>query len=506
MGIVIRQTIKGTIVNYIGTVVGFITTFFVLVRFLSAEEIGLTRVLIDAAMLFVALAQLGTSSSAMRYYPYFRNAEDGKDHGFFFWTVIIPFFGFLIFSLFYFLFKIPISNLFSEKSPLFVEYYYLVLPLAFFMLYQTIFEVNANLLMRIVVPKFVREVLIRVLLLGVYLLFAFKVLSMDGFVVAICAVYAVASLCNVIYLFVLKRISLKPDFDFLNRKMVRDYLFYALMLIAAALVGAITPAINTFFISAKMGLAYTGIFAIASYMAAIIEIPYRSLGTIALPQLSSEMKDQNVAKTNELCQQVSLHQFLAASFILLFIWVNVDVIFNLLPNGEQYVSGKWVVLILGLSKLIQSTLSIVISVLNFSKYYYLSLVFTFVLTASAIVLNNVLIPILGMNGAAIATCSAQIIYFTIALSIITLSVKITPFSLPQLKVLLVVLFMLLLNYVWSMFLTPLFATFGDEMLWATLIDALLKSSLLLFVGIFITYKWGISVHFNQILQHFLSKK
>ncbi|MCB9071752.1 MAG: oligosaccharide flippase family protein [Prevotellaceae bacterium] len=73
MGIIIRQSIKGTIVNYVGIAIGFFTTFFVLTRFLTAEEIGLTRVLIDAAVLLSGLAQLGTSSSVIRYYPYFKN-------------------------------------------------------------------------------------------------------------------------------------------------------------------------------------------------------------------------------------------------------------------------------------------------------------------------------------------------------------------------------------------------------------------------------------------------
>ena len=506
MGIVIRQTIKGTIVNYVGTVVGFVTTFFVLVRFLTAEEIGLTRVLVDAAMLFVALAQLGTSSSVIRYFPYFHTSKDDKDHGFFFWTIVIPFLGFLIFSVLYFAFKIPITHLFAEKSPLFVEYYYMVLPLAFFMLYQTIFEVNANVLMRIVVPKLVREVLIRVLLLVVYLLFAFKLLSIDGFVVAICAVYAVAALCNIFYLFRLKRISLKPDFTFLTKKMVCDYLLYALMLIAAALVGAITPAINTFFISAKMGLAYTGIFAIASYMAAIIEIPYRSLGAIASPQLSEKMKDKDIEKANELCQQVSLHQFLAASFIFFIIGANVDAIFQLLPNGEQYVVGKWVVLILGLSKLFQSTLSIGVSALNFSKYYYFSLLFTFVLTASAILLNNALIPTLGMNGAALATLFSQIVYFAVTLFIIYFKLRISPFSLNQLKVLGIVLLLFVLNFVWSMFVTPFMTALIGQGLWVIVFDAILKSACLLLIWIFVTYKWAISVHFNQILQQITSSK
>ena len=98
MGIIARQSIKGTIVTYLGVAIGFITTFFVLTRFLSAEEIGLARVLVDAATLFIGLAQLGTSSSIIRFYPYFKDKEQG-DHGFFFWTLCVPFIGFLLLGM-----------------------------------------------------------------------------------------------------------------------------------------------------------------------------------------------------------------------------------------------------------------------------------------------------------------------------------------------------------------------------------------------------------------------
>ena len=70
MGIIAKQSIQGTIVTYLGVAVGFVTTFFVLTRFLTAEEIGLARVLVDAATLFIGLAQLGTSSSIIRSFLY----------------------------------------------------------------------------------------------------------------------------------------------------------------------------------------------------------------------------------------------------------------------------------------------------------------------------------------------------------------------------------------------------------------------------------------------------
>ena len=72
MGVIAKQSIRGTIVTYLGIAVGVVTTFFVLTRFLTTEEIGLARVLIDAATLFIGLAQLGTNASIIRFYPYFR--------------------------------------------------------------------------------------------------------------------------------------------------------------------------------------------------------------------------------------------------------------------------------------------------------------------------------------------------------------------------------------------------------------------------------------------------
>ncbi len=498
MGIVIRQSIKGTIVNYAGTFIGFFTTFFVLTRFLSAEEIGLTRVLLDAATLFVALAQLGTSSSAIRYYPYFKD-EKTNDHGFFFWTLIVPFVGFAIFSTLFVLFKVPISSLFADKSPLFVEYYHFVLPLSFFMLYQAIFEVNANVLMRIVVPRFVREVVIRILTLGAYLLYAFQVLSFDGFVLAFCSVYAVATVCNIFYLFSLKHISFKPDIAFLTPQLIRSYLLYAFFLIAAALVGAITPAINTFFISAKMGLTFTGVYAIASYMANFIEIPYRSLGAISQPQLSECMKNNDYQGAHKLCQQVSLHQFIAGTFIFFAIWVNIDLIFDFLPNGEQYATGKWVVFYLGLAKLINSSLSIGISVLNYSKRYYLTLLFTLMLTAVAIALNNALIPRLGMNGAALASLLAYVAYYFVALLIIRWRIGIGIFSAAQAKIILVTFSLFALNYGWNVSITPWTLQLPLSDLLTNLINAILRTGLLSMLGVWVVYKWRISTHINHLI-------
>ena len=118
MGTIAKQSFRGTIVTYIGVAIGFVTTFFVLTRFLAAEDIGLARILIDTATLFVGLAQLGTNSSIIRFYPYFKSGN--TDHGFFFYTLVIPFLGFLLFACIYWACSVPLAAYFGEKSPLFL--------------------------------------------------------------------------------------------------------------------------------------------------------------------------------------------------------------------------------------------------------------------------------------------------------------------------------------------------------------------------------------------------
>ena len=432
MGVIAKQSIRGTIVTYLGVAVGFVTTFFVITRFLTAEEIGLARVLIDAATLFIGLAQLGTNSSILRFYPYFAsnspqgeqsaiahrasNQQSDNEHGFFFWTLVVPMLGFLLVAMLFLVCYAPLSAWFGEKSPLFVNYYYLVLPLAFFMLYQTVFETNANVRMHIVVPRAVRELLTRIGLLVVYLLYAFDVLTMDGFVFSLIGVYALAALCNAVYLFSLGGISLKPDFGYLkqNRPLVRKYLLYTAFLILSAVVSVLAPTLSSFFITAEMGLSFTGIFAIATYMAVMVSIPYRSLTAIASPQLSMAIKQGDRDEAGNLLAQVSGNLLLVGGLILAVIWVNIDLIFAILPNGATYAVARRTVLLLGLGQLFVATFQFALTALSYSRFYPFSLLFSFILTALALVLNNLFIPRWGMDGAALATLIADVVYYTLA--------------------------------------------------------------------------------------------
>ena len=280
MGIIAKQSVKGALANYLGVLIGAITTCFVVTDLLTQEEIGLTRVMVDAAMLFAGLAQLGTNASILRFYPRFKDPER-RDHGFFGWTLILPFIGFSVIALLFFLFKGDVVRYYSKDAPMLADYVGLLLPLTFFVLYMTVFETNASVLLHIALPKFVREVVIRLLNLTTYLLYGHGVISLDLFVILFCSSYAVATLINLFYLLSLGRISFKPDWHFVDRRLLREVAGYTFFMTATVLAGNI-KLFNSLFL-AKEGLQLAGVYTIACYIANVVEIPYRSLGPSPAP-------------------------------------------------------------------------------------------------------------------------------------------------------------------------------------------------------------------------------
>ena len=502
MGIVARQSIKGTIATYIGVAVGIVTTFFIQTKALQPEQIGLIDILLQCSLLFGGLAQLGTTSSAMRYYPFFKD-EENRDHGFFGWTLLVPFVGFVFFLLAFSLFKGSIVHFFTKDSEvgadLFAKYVNFVIPLAFFMLYISVFETNSNLLLRIVLPKFIREVGLRVGTLIIYLLYYYKVIDFDGVIVSFCVLYGLATLINIVYLLSLKRVSFKIEWDYIKPELRRDFLFYTLFMITAALAGNVIPMLSKFFVAGEAGFRLAGVFTIATNIAALVEMPYRSLGAISRPHISEAMAKQDVEQADALSKGVALHQFIAGTFVFFLIWINIDFIFDLLPNGDIYRLGKWAVLILSLSRLVYSTLGVTNTVLSYSKHYYYSLIFTILLAAMSIGLNTWLVPKWDINGGALANLVSYLIYFILLIAFIRWKIGVMPLSKKLLPVVAVILGLFVLNWLWTKALTPLFVKPFEKPILGLAIDAALKTVIFLAVGLTAIYKMKVSQSVNDLI-------
>jgi len=125
--------------------------------------------------------------------------------------------------------------------------------------------------------------------------------------------------------------------------------------------------------------------------------------------------------------------------LLLFalIWANIDSIYHFVPNREIYQTGKWVVLIIALGKLVDVAFSLNSEILVFSSYYRFNLVLTVSMSLLLIAANYFLIPVLGIEGAAVGSAAVMLAYNLVKYSYLKWRLNLDPFSLETLKILVV---------------------------------------------------------------------
>lgn len=490
MGVIIRQSIKATIFNYIGAFIGFLTTFFVLTKYVEPEIIGLTKVMYEVAALIAGFAQLGTSASAMRFFPYFKNPENNHN-GFFFYLMLMPAVGSVIFISLFLLCKNYIVDFFIQRSALIVEYYNWILPLTLFLVFWGVLETFSNILLKIVVPKFIREVALRCMLLALYAVYAFGWMSLDMLVAGYVLCYGLVMVFTLLYVSHITPLSLRHDTSFIDRGLLKKISGYTLFLLIGALGSSITGQLDLFMVSSQMGLEYAGIYTIAFYMATVIEMPSRSITAIASPLAASALKDDRFEEANQLYKKVALHQLMAGGIFFVLIWINIDSIFVIIPNGDIYSSGKWVVFFIAMAKLIGMTFGFGETLISFSRYYYWRLYFTFFITVLTILSNYYLIPILGMTGAAIATLLTYVMSYSVQQWIVVRKVKGDPYSWGIVKLLCLFMFLLGVNSILPHWSENVFA------------DMIYRVACIGSLWLFLTYWLHISEEVNLLLKKYL---
>lgn len=496
MGIVIRQSFKATFVNYVGVVLGIFVQFYVVAKYLDPEVLGLTKVIYEAALLCSGFAMLSCNSVAMRFFPYFRDPEK-HNNGFFFFYLLLPTVGSILLTGIYLLLKGPVTDYFGKNSALFNEYFYWVIPLMIILTFWQFFEGYANINMRIAIPKAIREVGMRLFMLVAYLLYGLGYVDVTGLVLSFIVAYGLCLVMTGTYSLHIGDNSLKHDWSFIKPDLRNKILKYQGFLILAAISGNIMNQLDVFMVSGLKGLYMGGIYTMAIYMAAVVEMPSRSITPISAPLAANAMKEGNLDEATKLYRNVSLHQFLASSVLLLVVWINLDAIFALIPNGDTFAAGKWAVLCLGLAKVINSTLNFGNTLISFSRYYYLTLFISIFITALTIGTNLYFIPLYGLTGAAIATLIACMVTSSCQQVIVQFLLKANPLTWSHLRV----VAMVGLLYALNCLLPSLPINDGSVLM--PIADIVMRSVVTGVVGLVLVYVLRVSPQINGMLKRFL---
>ena len=432
MGVVKRQGIKQSIVNYAGVFLAFFSTIFV--YSLNTELYGAARFIIDTAFIISPFILLGAGSVSIKYFPIFKNV-DKKHHGLLGLLILQSLFGGFIVLGLLFLFKDQIMGLYDDKPALYTAQFFKIGILAMLVaLFNLLYSYSTNF-KRIVVPSIFLS-LIKVSLPILVLLFYFKYVSFSFLANGILATYLVALLGMIAYLAHLGHLFLKPSFELMDNAMTRQMSVFAIFSLLSGMGSTLAFRIDSFMVGTLIDMENNGVYNIALFIGNAIAIPTAAIIQIASPLVSESLKNNKLGEVKTLYSKSSLNLLIFGVLLFTLVMASIVDLFGLMPGKDfDIYSGYYIVMTIGLAKLVDMATSINSQIIIYSKYYRFNVVAILLMALINIMLNLVLIPKFQVIGAAMSTFLSLTIYNLIKLGFIYFRFKIQPFSLATLSVL-----------------------------------------------------------------------
>ncbi len=433
MGVIIRQSLKNSIVTYFGVIIGTVNVLYLYNAFLSTDQMGLYSAITSFPLVFASFTQLGIPLIAVRFFNRFKN-EEKQHNGFFAFLMVAPLVGCLIFSVLYVFGRDLFRWIYQDGSPLLVQYYYYLLPLTICLVYMTVLEAYARVHLRIVVPAIIRELGVKLTNSALAVGYGMHLITFDQLIMALVMVHLVAVFALLGYLKWLGRLYWKVDFSFLRKPLFKEMWQYGLWVLMGGVSVNLAVNIEKFFLPAySNGMTNTAIFDIAAKIALVIAIPRNALSAISTPLLNESWSRNDMDHIDEIYKKSSLNLLIIGGLLFLGIWCNIDGIFKIIPKSDVYEQGKWVVLFVGLGRVIDMATGLNSEILIGSKYYRYDLAFYIFQTVLLVIANALLIPMYGFNGAALAMLVSLTLYNGIKFWFIYARFGLQPFTLNTAK-------------------------------------------------------------------------
>ncbi|MFN8309693.1 MAG: oligosaccharide flippase family protein [Chitinophagales bacterium] len=451
MGIIQRQGIRNSIITYIGIALGAVSLLFIQPRFLSKEEIGLTRVLFAFSTLLATLMPLGMNAAVIRYFPYFRNRE--KNHfGFFGFMLILPAIGYILLSALLWAEKDFIISKYVAQSKLFTDYFLYIFPLSFFLTFNNMLTCYSYSIFRTSVPVLINDVLVRIGAILLFTIYFIKWVTLPQFVALFVAIYGTQLLVMIIYLFIEDRPSLKIDWPEINKNQPRKIFRYGLLMGLSGLSALGLKYLDTVMLgmykpqqTGLNALDVIGIYSIAAFVAAFVEAPLNAIEKIITPKMAEGWAKNDLNDIRHIYYNSARYLFLMGGLLFVLINVNIDSLFALIPD-KDFSLGKNVVLIISTGTLLNMATGNNDSILYTSgKYFHLTWLLLGLLFL-AYTNYIVFIPLFGMEGAAVATALSSTVFNFAKFFLIWRFFKLMPFRLYTVKIALVIVISFVAGY------------------------------------------------------------
>jgi len=409
MGVVKRQGGKESIVSYVATLIGAVNTIFLYPLAYSTSELGFIRFIVDLGLLATPFIMLGFNSVSIRFFPEFKDQDDNRG-GFFSLLLLASIVGSLIFLFLGWIFYDQICELYSSEGNKYASMIHYLFPVAILTALMHTVSTYCTNFFRIVVPTILNNLLIKVGF-GAFAVFYFqKFISFPQIMMGILLLFTLLNIAIFAYLFSLGELKFGNPFKNINGQKAKEIGSYSAWGLLGGIGAKLATRIDAIMIPTLLNFGSNGVYSIALFMGTVLEIPKKSLSKITSPMVAEAWNKNDFGKLNELYKRISSVQIIVGCILSLLIWTNIDHLYDIMPNGENYKAGKVAVYILCLKGLMDMAFSNSTEIINYSKYYRINFAASLGMAIINITLNIILIPRIGIMGAALATLISICVY------------------------------------------------------------------------------------------------
>ena len=469
MGIVREQSVKNSISFYIGMVVGAINTVIIYPNVFkdNPEYFGLIQILLAYAIVISTFTTFGIPKIFLRFFPAI------KDKGqLYFLSLITPIIGFLLATLIYVLFKEEIFYFLNATVLLKNNFFYIIFLVFFIGFYEVLTSISRSFL-HSAIPVFLNEVFLKIYSMSTLLLHWFGFLDFSTFL----KIYFLGYFLKFAIIFIIQFFNNQFSLSFtLKDLQLKRMLSYGLYVLIGGAAMIIVTRLDLMMIGSLLDLQQVAFYTVAFFIGNAIMVPGKSIVAISTPLIAKAWENQDFSEIQNLYSKSSINQLIIGGIFFLCVWLNIDAVFDLLP--EKFRAGKWVVFYIGLSQLFNISTGVNGAIIMNSKYYRYDLYTSVILVFLTIITNFFLIQKYGINGAAMATAISVFIFHFTRVILLKIKMNMQPFSY---KTIYTIILLILIYFLLIFLPNTGYALF--DIFWKSLIALLIFGPLVLYFNL-----------------------
>ncbi|MBI2578472.1 MAG: flippase [Candidatus Aenigmarchaeota archaeon] len=390
---------------------GFFSTLLrvYLARNLSVEDFGLLYAVLSAVGFLVVFKDIGFSSAMTRFIAQFRAKNDSESIKSVIYSVIaMQLFLALIFSSVFFVLSPYLASAFFKSAkaetiifPILVSFIFGV-----FVSLQYVLQGLGKIELYSLVEPF-RNI--------ITLAFAVVLLPMGLLGVSYSYLFSTIALTIILFLMILKSFpffSVKGHFD---RKLTKEIVDFGKPLFFSNIGGVFLGYADTIMITAFLSVSDVGLYQVALPTSQILWVLLGSVSIVILPIVSELWAKGDAATISRILSLMLKFSFIVAIPFVITIVAFPEVIITML-FGSKYAGASTALQILAINSIFYTVFSVTsISIIGIGKTREnMRIVLT--LSAANILINLLLIPSVGITGAAVATLVSYFIGTVLAVS------------------------------------------------------------------------------------------